>query len=491
MSNHDVRITNSENRFRELATKLDKVLSHFYNNINIVCNANIHLSRNHPEYLGLWKNVLYKKNLSVNDYFNAFLILARSFLYFFISILLEFFRFSRNYRTSQPKSSEVDFIFISHQIENTVTDDDSYFGGLIEDLSKSNKRVTRLLISHINPPKSQIKSGKYPTIFLNKSMNGSVLFKYFFLNLYSLCRLFFFCLRNHFTFYELVTLLIGQLSNFSLIRIIKQIEFELNTLKPKNLVITFEGNALEKAVFLLSKKSKIRCFGYQHVPLIQSQHAILRSINNALDPDIILCSGPYSRDKFKTKLGKENKILILGSPKFRRFVDKKNDTYKKQDILLVPDGNYQSINNFIALGNYLISSNYSGNVIIRSHPLFREYLETRINHLKDIYPYRLLISPGDLIEVLNSSKWVIYQNSSVAIQALLEGCNIIYLSNVLANIDPLWEQSEYRSTAATFLEIKNILETFDLTKSPNPSELHDLGRIYFSELNLEIIRDYQ
>jgi hypothetical protein len=94
-------------------------------------------------------------------------------------------------------------------------------------------------------------------------------------------------------------------------------------LKPKNLVITFEGNALEKAVFLLSKKSKIRCFGYQHVPLIQSQHAILRSINNALDPDIILCSGPYSRDKFKTKLGKENKILILGSPKFRRFVDKK------------------------------------------------------------------------------------------------------------------------------------------------------------------------
>jgi hypothetical protein len=491
MSNHDVRITNSENKFRELATKLDKVLSHFYNNINIVCNANIHLSRNHPEYLGLWKNMLYKKNLSINDYFDVLLTLAGSFLYFFISFLLEFLRFSRNYRTSQPRNSEVDFMFISHQIENTVTDGDSYFGGIIEDLSKSNKRVTRLLISHINPPKSQMKSGKYPTIFLNKSMNGSVLFKYFFLNLYSLGRLFFFCIRNHFTFYELVTLLIGQLSNFSLIRIIKQIEFELNALKPKNLIITFEGNALEKAVFLLSKKSKIRSFGYQHVPLIQSQHAILRSINNALDPDIILCSGPYSRDKFETELGKEKKILILGSPKFRRFVDKKNGTGKKQDILLVPDGNYQSINNFINLGNFLVSSNYSGKVLIRSHPLFREYLESKIDHLIDVYPCRLLISPSNLIEVLNSSKWVIYQNSSVAIQALLEGCNIIYLSNLLANIDPLWEQNEYRSTATTFPEIKNILEAVDLTKSPNPSELYDLGEIYFSELNLEIIRDYQ
>ena len=170
MYNYEHSIKNYEYKFEKLAIKLDRILIEFHDNINIVCNANIHLSRNHPEYLGLWKNVLYKKNLSVNDYFNVFLILAGSFLYFFISILLEFLRFSRNYQTSHPKSSEVDFIFISHQIENTVTDGDSYFGGIIEDLAKSNKRVTRLLISHINPPKSQIKSGIYPINSLSTSI---------------------------------------------------------------------------------------------------------------------------------------------------------------------------------------------------------------------------------------------------------------------------------------------------------------------------------
>jgi hypothetical protein len=145
----------------------------------------------------------------------------------------------------------------------------------------------------------------------------------------------------------------------------------------------------------------------------------------------------------------------------------------------------------VNLGLLLVSSSYTGKVIIRSHSLFYKYLESKTNIFVEDNSRGLFISQGDLNKDLKLSKWVVYENSSVAIQALLEGCNIIYLSNVLANIDPLWEQSEYRSTAATFPEIKNILETFDLTKSPNPSELHDLGRIYFSELNLEIIRDYQ
>jgi hypothetical protein len=250
--------------------------------------------------------------------------------------------------------------------------------------------------------------------------------------------------------------------------------------------MTYEGNAIERAMLLISKKYNAKTFGYQHAPLIQNQHSILRLLKRDLDPDVILCSGPYSKTKFMNKLGSKKIILTLGSPKFRQFVDQDNFTKRKESLLLVPDGNFESVDNFVNLGHYLLSSNYSGEVQIRSHPLFHEYLENKIGKLVGDCTGHLLISSGSLIESLQSSKWVVYQNSSVAIQAILEGCHIIYLKNPLMNIDPLWEHTKYRSMATSFLELHSMIESFDSSKGPSPKELHNVGELFFSELNLNI-----
>ena len=487
MYNYEHSIKNYEYKFEKLATKLDRILIEFHDNINIVCNANIHLSRNHPEYLGVWKVLIYKKNLSIIDYFGGFLLLLKSFLFFILSVLREFVRFNKNQPMSNPKGSELDVMFISHQIQNLVTDDDFYFGGIIRDLAQSNKRVVRLLISHLNFSQSLIEPGSYTTLILNRTMSKLALINYLFVNMYSLWRLFVFCLRNEFKHYEIICVLIGQLSNFSLIKIINNIEIELKSWKPKNFIITFEGNAIERAMLLLSKKHNAKTFGYQHAPLIQNQHSILRLLKNDLDPDVILCSGPYSKSKFMTKLGGGKILLTLGSPKFRQFVDKENFSKRKESLLLVPDGNFECIDNFVSLGHYLLSSNYSGEVLIRSHPLFHKYLEDKIGKIVEDCPRDLLISSENLIESLQSSKWVIYQNSSVAIQAILEGCRIIYLRNPRMNVDPLWEHTEYRSMATSFSEVKAIVENFDTSKDLSPAALHEAGKLFFSELNLSII----
>jgi hypothetical protein len=487
MANYENNFTHSDIRFRELATKLDKILIKFDNNINVICNSSVHLSRNHPEYLGPWKNLIHKKNLSVMDYLNGIIFLSRSFLYFSISILLEFLRFSSYQPLWNSRSSAIDFMFISHQIDNKVADDDFYFGGIIHNLSASNKNVIRLLISHTKSSQNQIESGKYLTKYLNKHVRKSVIINYFLLNLYSVLILLIFCLKNKFTFYEIISLLTGQLSNFSLIKIMANLEFELSLWRPKNLVITYEGNAIERAVFLLSKKYGARTFGYQHAPLIQSQYSILRLLNSDLDPDVILCSGPYSASKLMGKIGGDKSILTLGSPKFEKFVYKKKIFEKDESILLVPDGNRQSIDNFVNLGLLLVSSSYSGKVLIRSHPLFYKYLENKINNLKEYNSRGIFISQGDLNKVLKLSKWVVYENSSVAIQALFEGCNIIYMTNPLTNIDPLWEYPEYRSTAETFFEVKSIIESFDPSKSASLKKIHTVGSLIYSELNLNIL----
>lgn len=487
MANYENNITRNNTRFNELATKLDKVLIKFDNDINIICNSRVHLSRNHPEYLGLWKNVVYKRNLSIMDYFNAIKLLSSSFMYFNISIILEFLRFSSYQPMCKSKSSEIDFMFISHQIDNKVTDDDFYFGEIIHDLAASNKNVIRLLISHTKSSQNQIESGTYLTKFLNKPLRKSVILNYFLLNLYSSFRLLLFCFKNQFTFYEIISLLTGQLTNFSLIKIINNLEVELSLCRPKNLIITYEGNAIERAVFLLSKKYGARTFGYQHAPLIQSQYSILRRLNSDLDPDVILCSGPYSKSKFMNKIGGDKPILTLGSPKFKKFINKGEFFEKEESILLVPDGNRQSIDKFVNLGLLLVSSGYSGKVLIRSHSLFYKYLESKTNIYVEDNSRGLFISQGDLNKDLKLSKWVVYENSSVAIQAMFEGCNIIYITNPLTNIDPLWEHSEYRSAAESSFEIKSIIDSFEPTKCTSPKEIHNIGKLYFSELNLNIL----
>ena len=487
MYNYEHSIKNYEYKFEKLATKLDRILIEFHDNVNIVCNANIHLSRNHPEYLGVWKVLIYKKSLSINDYFSGFLLLLQSFLFYILSIMREFIRFNQNQPMSNQEGSKLDVMFISHQIQDLVTDDDFYFGEIIRDLAQSNKRVVRLLISHLNFSQSLIEPGGFTTLILNRTVSKLALINYFFANMYSLLRLFLFCLRNGFKLYEIICVLIGQLSNFSLIKIMNNIEIELKSWRPKNLIITFEGNAIERAVLLLSKKYNSKSFGYQHAPIIKNQHSILRLLKGDLDPDVILCSGPYSNSKFLTKLGKGKIILTLGSPKFRQFEDKENFTKGKDSILLVPDGNFESIDNFVNLGYYLLSSKYSGAVLIRSHPLFHKYLENKISKLSKNCPHTLLISSENLIESLQSSKCVVYQNSSVAIQAILEGCHIIYLRNPLMNIDPLWEHNEYRSIATSFGGVKTVVETLDPSKDFSPMALHEAGKLFFSELNLDII----
>ena len=97
MYNYEHDIKNYESKFEKLATKLDQILIEFHDNINVVCNANIHLSRNHPEYLGVWKVLIYKKSLSINDYFSGFLLLLQSFLFYILSIMREFISFNKNF----------------------------------------------------------------------------------------------------------------------------------------------------------------------------------------------------------------------------------------------------------------------------------------------------------------------------------------------------------------------------------------------------------
>ena len=63
----------------------------------------------------------------------------------------------------------------------------------------------------------------------------------------------------------------------------------MQKLNPKTLICTYEGYSWERLCFQRAKSfsKKIKCIGYQHTPVINSNYSIKRNIQRNYDPDVI------------------------------------------------------------------------------------------------------------------------------------------------------------------------------------------------------------
>jgi hypothetical protein len=222
--------------------------------------------------------------------------------------------------------------------------------------------------------------------------------------------------------------------------------------------MTFEGNALEKSIFYACHKHGVEAMGFQHAPIILSQYSIFRCLDSNLEPDIILTSGEYTKKLFLKKLGENAICKVLGSPKNVSSEVDLNEIIGKKNlkILLVPDGNTASILKFLDLGLYLSRRLPAYEICIRAHPLFATSLKLEMIRSPIDSPLKYSDAPLNL--ELTISKWVIYENSSVAIQAGFYGCSLIYYTNPLSNTDPLFDLLENKFTGDSQKEIYEIVK---------------------------------
>jgi hypothetical protein len=465
----------NEIRFQLLAKKLDRILIHFSRNLYIVCNSSINMTRNNPDYVGLWHSMVYKDFLSLLDKFKIIIFFIRAIFYFFLTFFMELINTTkRNHyvrNLNEPKNSVV----VSHLIEQKTISDDLYFGNFI------NEQVTRLLIPHVKISGDRQSYEVSNTYLLQSPLRKSELFKFFSLTFKSLYQLITYCLRNHFSFFELVIILSGQLQSLQLFKLIIDIEDAIISLAPKNLLITFEGNPLEKAAFLICKIHKVKRYGYQFAPIIRGQYSILRKLDDYLDPDVILTSGPYMTKIFLNK-SNHREILTLGSPKYLfrdpSLTNKKN----VKQILLAPDGSKDCINDFIKLGINLIEACPSHKIIIRAYPLLRDFLLKQIKSFGQNANY-FEVSTNSALDDLKASDWLVYRNSSMSIQGMLAGCRGIYFSHLLANVDPLWEFPDIHFVGSTPLDVVNIIRKKNSQEFPTYLELHSTGKQFFSKMD--------
>ncbi len=404
-------------------------------------------------------------------------------------VSFELLRLKSHKQLDKNRSYCSDFVLISHLVENKQKLNDFYFGNLQENLTKSGKNVFRLLIPHSNSIKNFMPLNEQKTLILRDGLSKIEIIEFIFGNLVSCTKLVLFLIKNKFSFCESIIILTGQIKSFSLFRLTTLIKSALIALKPAKVIFTFEGNAIERAVFHICNQMGIESYGYQHAPIIESQHSIFNVLPNNLSPDTILCSGKYTKQKFQYFLGNRRPIKILGSPKFTNYQEINSSTIPKDKILLIPDGNLQSIHTFLELGIFLAHGDSSRKILVRFHPLFKNYLKINITMNEQISQLNIHLSEADISQDLIASKWLIYQNSSVCIQGLFTGCELIHFRHPLSNIDPLWEFPDTHNVAKSFSDVSRIMASRRSISTEEIVNNFSAGQLYFARFNPRLLHN--
>jgi len=483
-SEYSFKLT-SNHELNKLLIKLESLIAKHHQSKFILCNPSLYISRNHPEYLEFWGPLIYRNLKSRRYPAKVFFMILKNVIKILLIIPSEILQHRVVLRPKKSVTSP-DYLLVSHYVDSIEDEEDFYFGSVVRDLLLYNKSVTRVLICPRNLKKRSHNS--VPTLFLNHKISLLKIIKFIAGNLVAILQLFNHCARNDFSFIETLIIIRGQTSNFSNFRFHTNFEKILIDLNPKNLLITFEGNPIERIIFSLSHKYEVKCFGFQHAPIIKDQVGIFRPLTSNLEPDFILTSGPYMTDKFHNLRKDAVPILTFGSPKCNLNLNTCQNSSRLNNILLVPDGNKNSVNLFYQIGNVLANKYPLKNVVIRSHPHLNTHLNKIFRSVSSNQAQNFNLSSNPLIYDLDSSHWVIYQNSSVSIQAIFRGCEIIHIQHELANIDPLFDMNNYHFSVKGVSDLIKIFDTRYVSSSLlRKSYKTFFAMRYFSPLNSSLL----
>ena len=477
-------ITESDKKFYELAHKLDKIILQNSENLLILNNQSLHLARKHYYYLDAWRPVIYKTSVSKIDFLKIILNLLESTLYNIKLVTLEFFKKRKSNVGRFSLKRGVDLLIVSHLVGAASKNEDFYYGSLMSNLINVEIDVVRLLIPQSGNRYDLRKSNIFESIVLDYTLSKSQILKYIYSNMIAILNIMRIGVMHKLTPYEILVVLSGQMKNFHNFKLSLNIESSITQMSPKRLVMTFEGNAIERSIFFLCHKYGVKVFGYQHAPIIQNQYSIFRSLGHKLDPDVILTSGPYSKGLFKQQLGFDKEIQVLGSSKNANVKHNLNSILanKTSKVLLVPDGNLTSVSSFLELGKFLSVNFHDFHIVIRAHPLYNEYLSEKMS--KIINSNNFKYSNNDLEKDLSDSKWVVYENSSAAIQAGFFGCILIYYNNAFSDVDPLFDLAVNKFIVNSPEEVSEIVQNESNLTLETIEETFEFSNNYFAPLEL-------
>lgn len=474
----------NDNQYRNLCSACDYVLTSAEITLERVAIPWLHVIREHPEFLSKYIDVIERNN-------NVFKLLFRT-LYKVIRIVggwIKQFAIAiasdgKAWLGSTESPRNIDVLFISHlvNVEHAGQESDFYFGDCANKIVGNNGTAVLALINHISASHIEDVHNKWDGSLVPRFiLSGSLSFKS---ELKLFLRLFkeFLRLRKNASneadkfqrkvfkraSYESLS---GTTRNT--LRIASQIEELVEKLKPKKIIITYEGHAWERVVFASARSimPEIECIGYQHAVIFRMQHSIRRNLTHEFNPDKILTSGEISKNQLQTVSDlKTTPIFVLGSNKvtkhqvldnnsLKRKAEHKND---KITCLVLPEGFFSECNILFEFSLKCAIKSPEVDFIWRLHPLVSfDSLIHQNSNFKNL-PKNIILSKCTLQHDIGNSHWALYRGSTAIIEAVNAGLRVIYLEgNDEMMIDPLYELDGNRKKVKSIPEFLYVMHNDD------------------------------
>lgn len=262
-------------------------------------------------------------------------------------------------------------------------------------------------------------------------------------------------------------------ASIAALRFYEQLTRLAEHLRPKAMVVTYEGHAWERLAFAAVRKtvSNVRCIGYQHTILFPRQHAIKRKLGACFDPHAILTAGKVTRDILREACQLESvQIEAVGTHRFespRLGLLEKLSSKEKLSCLVIPDG---TLPECLLIFAFVIDAAILApalHFVIRMHPVLDFDAVAAVNPRLRTLPANVEISTSPISADFERCRWALYRGSSAAIHAVLAGLRPFYIScpNELS-IDPLYQLSEWRKNVASSSEFVEMAQ-LDLDSAPD------------------------
>ena len=257
------------------------------------------------------------------------------------------------------------------------------------------------------------------------------------------------------------------------LRLFRQVALLTAHMKPKVVVVTFEGHAWERMAFAGARQSSpgVRCFGYQHATIFRLQHAIRRKLQARFNPDCIFTSGLVSKMQFlDSPHAGGAALLVLGS--LRSFALKAahaEDSHAQispvalrsptESCLVLPEGIVSECEILFRFSIRCARLMPGVSFIWRLHPLVKFDDLKAVNTDFQNLPKNIELSHMTIEEDISRAKWALYRGSGAIVAAVSAGVRPVYFDQPdEIRTDPLYQLNKWRKYASTPVDVSAIFD---------------------------------
>jgi hypothetical protein len=444
------------NNYKKIFTICKKVLNKNKNSLYISSINELHLIRPHPIFLNNYKS-LFQKNFYIKVLFLYFFNVFKLMIYIFFNFFKK--------RKKIKKKININNVFFSHFLnskdEKKEIDKDIYFSHIIKNIDQ--KRSVLVAINHTKKNYENFKNKVILDTNIKFFLELKIFYQLIINSLYLIKYSIFSDSKNYKKFYFFLFSKCASINTFKNVLVYYQAKEIIKLLNPKKVIVTFEGHAFERNIFLAAKKTniKIETIGFHHSIPFKNQFAYTLNLKNNSNPDIIFASGKSSFTKF-SKNKNFKKTILIGSNRISKSKFKIQNKLNKSKLLnskyclVIPEGIESEACLLLNFCNDYLLKFDNVKFIIRLHPL----LSGKIKRFQALFDTKFINKKVFFSNNKNQSYDIkrcdvaFYRGTSLIFDAVKSGLVPLYYSRKNEiNFDPLLISQNQNKRSIKILDI--------------------------------------